>query len=107
MNNTDSTTIMVGWTTVSKKEEAELLVEKLLELKLIACGQICGPIESHYNWDNKIIKDTEWRITLKYAKNKDEEVEQKIQLHHPYKIPQWMRVEACTTDAYGKWVNAN
>ncbi|MEK9772369.1 MAG: divalent-cation tolerance protein CutA [Opitutae bacterium] len=105
MNNMDETKIMVGWTTVRSKEDALELIEKLVQLDLIACGQINGPLESFYKWDGETTKDIEWRITMKYAKRKEANLFEKIKDLHPYDVPQWVSLVANTSEEYGDWVN--
>ena len=105
MKRTNKTMVMVGWTTVSSKENAVKIIEDLVQMNLIACGQVSGPIESHYKWDDRVIKDTEWRVTLKYSQNKGPELIQEIMKIHPYENPQWVSIKAESTEAYLNWVN--
>ena len=107
MQNTNNTNIMIGWTTVSSQEDAEKIVKKLLELNLIACGQINGPISSHYKWDGEMHNEQEWRVTVKYAHKQIDETSRKLLAIHPYDTPQWTTVEATTNRKYGEWVNCS
>ena len=105
MNDNQTDEILIGLTTVSKKDEATSLVEKLLELNLIACGQIEGPILSAYQWNNKTEREKEWRISLKFPVNKKESLTRKIKEIHPYQIPQWIILSGQSTREYCDWVN--
>lgn len=96
---------MIGWTTLPTKEDAQSIIKKLVELDLVACGQVSGPLESYYKWNNKLETDIEWRVTLKYSKEKDFELSQKLDDLHPYDVPQWTRLEAETTEGYKLWIN--
>lgn len=96
---------MMAWTTVSSKEEGVRLIQALLELSLIACGQISGPIISCYKWQGKIKNDQEWRINLKFPRHKAREIKKHLKTNHPYEIPQWVEIECNTTNEYGKWVD--
>jgi periplasmic divalent cation tolerance protein len=105
MKNKEQNKIMIGWTTVSEKSDAEKLVGDLLDMQIIACGQIEGPIDSFYNWDGELRRDQEWRVTIKFSAQKAEEVEKVIAGIHPYETPQWVTVMGGSTREYSGWVN--
>ena len=96
--------IGVGVTTCSNKEVALRIINELLSAKLIACGQIEGPIESIYRWEGKLEKENEWKITLKFDLGKQGEIEENIAKIHPYQIPQWVVWEAGASEEYYNWV---
>ncbi len=96
--------IMIGWTTVSSVEDANKLVRELLSLKIIACGQINGPITSFYIWDANIVEESEWRIMLKFPKDLIEDVYNNIIRLHPYRIPQWVCCEVDAGNEFKEWV---
>ena len=62
--------VMIGWTTLPTKEDAQRIIKRLVEMDLVACGQISDPLESYYKWNGKMEKDVEWRATLKYSEKK-------------------------------------
>ena len=105
MKSKDENIVMTGWTTVSYKQDAVDMIQKLLDKGLIACGQISGPIESHYKWKGKITTDNEWRVVLKYSKKNEKKMLKNIQQLHPYEVPQWASVGIESTAEYAKWVN--
>jgi len=96
--------IGIGVTTCSSKEIASSIVNELLSAKLIACGQIEGPIESIYRWEGKLAKEAEWKITLKFDFVKQEQLEENIGKIHPYETPQWVVWEAGASEEYYNWV---
>ena len=106
MTMKDESRIMIGWTTVSCLEDAKLLLRSLLEHKLIACGQINGPVESHYVWKNNLVNEEEWRVALKFSCQNTLEIERKLAEIHPYEVPQWIYLEANGSEAYKKWINS-
>lgn len=105
MNDHKCNEIMIGLTTVSKRDDAISLIRKLLESKLIACGQIEGPILSVYKWNLKTEQEEEWRISMKFPIEKKENLKEKIKELHPYEIPQWVVLAAQSTKEYHKWVS--
>ena len=97
--------ILIGWTTTQSKEDALLLARGLVENSLAACAQVDGPISSTYRWKGVIETNEEWRIAVKFAGNRSEELEQWLLANHPYDEPQWLAVDAAKAgDAYANWV---
>jgi periplasmic divalent cation tolerance protein len=56
------------------KEEAKKIAKHLLEKKLIGCANIFGPINSIYNWQDKIIYETEFVLIAKTSEVNFEKV---------------------------------
>ncbi|MDR2981800.1 MAG: divalent-cation tolerance protein CutA [Puniceicoccales bacterium] len=97
--------LLIGWTTVSSREDAARLAGGIVEKRLAACAQIDGPITSHYHWDGKLCADTEYRLTIKFPADNLGDVGKWIHDHHPYDTPQWVVVAAeHVSDAYLTWV---
>jgi periplasmic divalent cation tolerance protein len=97
--------LMVGWTTTETRADAESLARGLVEAGLAACAQVSGPISSFYRWEKKIETAQEFRIAVKFAAIRADEVSTWLSAHHPYDTPQWVAVRA--DDAlknYLKWV---
>ena len=85
-------------------EGAESLAKVLLDKKIAACVQIHGPVQSMYNWENKLISDQEWKMSLKTKDNKVEEISKVLHQMHPYKVPQWIEINGTGSLKYEKWV---
>lgn len=96
--------IKIGVTTCGSKKEARELVASLLKKRLIACGQVEGPIISMYTWSGKLRKDQEYRITVKFRKENDSNLRQAIKQIHSYEVPQWVSWDANGSEEYEKWV---
>ena len=96
--------IGIATTTCPDKETASNIVESLLADGLIACGQVEGPIESTYFWNGKLTKELEWRMLLKFAPEKTQQLEGEVMKLHPYENPQWTNWEASAGDDYHEWV---
>jgi len=99
--------IMVGISTFPSREDALTMLERLLNHKLIACGQISRPIESIYLWKNQIKKENEWKMTVKFPTENKSRVTGMLEESHPYENPQWIVSEMVTTDEYYQWVAGN
>ena len=100
--------LMIGWTTLATREEAENLARKLVESRLVACAQIDGPIRSLYPWEGKVEAADEWRLTLKFLATHHRAVEKSVLAAHPYTTPEWIVVRAeNVSEKYLSWVKAN
>lgn len=86
--------MMIGWTTVSNREEAGILARDAVEKKLAACCQVDGPIRSFYEWEGKVQDDEEYRVTFKFLREKTDALEEWLFSAHPYDTPQWLAVPA-------------
>ncbi len=87
-------TLLVGWTTLPSRDDAERLARTLVGEALAACAQVEGPIRSFYNWEGKANEDEEWRLTLKFTSANAVSLETRLHALHPYAVPQWLAVRA-------------
>jgi periplasmic divalent cation tolerance protein len=100
--------ILVGWTTVGSAETAEKLAATLVGTCLAACVIIDGPVTSHYHWDGRQQRSTEWRLWVKFPEDRASEIFAWLRGHHPYEVPQWIVVEAsAVSEPYENWVIAS
>jgi len=92
-------------TTASSKEEAEKIARALLGIRLAACVQVVGPIESHYWWQGKIEHAAEWLCIIKTRRGKFPAVESAIRANHSYEVPE---IVACPieggSEPYLQWL---
>lgn len=96
---------MVGWTTAPSLEEAETLGRGLVDAGLVACAQVDGPIRSMYRWKGAVETASEYRLTLKFARHREDAVHAWLQAHHRYETPEWVCVAAdATSKNYLNWV---
>lgn len=97
-------TLLIGWTTIEMKADAERLARLFIEKKCVACAQIDGPTRSFYHWKGKVEETQEYRLTLKFSSANKEDVHKCLLDNHPYDTPQWLVVEAVYADpAYLDW----
>jgi len=100
--------LMIGWTTVSTKEDAERLAQGLVEQSLAACVQIEGPIRSVYRWEGKVEVSEEFRLLVKFIPARGRALESWLLAHHPYETPEWLVVRAeQVAEKYLSWARAN
>lgn len=100
--------MLIAWTTVETREQAEHLARGLVEARLAACVQIEGPIRSHYRWDGRATDAEEFRLMIKYLPLRQLELETWVRARHPYENPEWVVVRAeHVAEKYLSWAQAN
>jgi periplasmic divalent cation tolerance protein len=100
------TTIAV-LTTTDSRDEARRISEALVELGLAACAQI-SEIESVYEWQGRIQRDTEFRLFVKTTRERYDAVERAIRERHSYDLPAIYAIELDRVYApYADWVASN
>jgi len=70
------------------REEAEKIVQAVVEKRLAGCGQVVGPITSTYWWKDKIEKSEEWLCLIKSRTDLYRELESTIKQGHSYDVPE-------------------
>ena len=74
-------------TTFDNKEEANKIIEILLEKRLVSCCQLSN-ITSSYHWKVKIEHTEELLLQMKSKKELFKEIEKVILDNHSYETPQ-------------------
>jgi len=85
------------------KEEAEKIVNKLLNNKVIACVNYF-PINVAYRWKWEIASDNEIVSLLKTRIENWEKVKDFVNRNHPYEIPCIIKTEVEANEEYVKWI---
>ena len=97
--------VMIGWTTVGSKDDAEALSRGLVDGNLAACVQISGPISSFYSWKGVLENCEEYRLAVKFDSKNYDSLLSYLNSNHPYEVPQWLAIQVDRVDpAYAKWV---
>ncbi|AWI10187.1 divalent-cation tolerance protein CutA [Ereboglobus luteus] len=106
--SSESTTLMIGTTTVASRDEADALARGLVESRLAACAQIDGPVTSVYHWQEKLETTAEYRLTIKFLYANATALETWLRAHHPYETPEWVAVRAeIVAEKYLSWARSN
>lgn len=95
--------IITLYVTHKNQEEADKVVNFLLERKLIACANFF-PIVSRYWWKDKIENQDEIVSLLKTREENFEKVREEILKIHPYETPCILKIGAEANKSYGNWV---
>ena len=104
----DPGSVLIAWTTVARREDAEQLASEVIARNLAACVQIDGPIVSHYRWQGRAERTEEFRLTFKFPPDRLLALEAHVLAHHPYETPEWLVVRAERVgEKYLSWAEAN
>ena len=95
--------ILIIETTTAKKEQAESIVNTLLNKKLIACANI-SEVFSIYNWGNEAQREAEYKISCKTLEEKEEICLKEIKELHPYRVPMILATIKDCNQEYQEWV---
>jgi periplasmic divalent cation tolerance protein len=96
----ETTTLYV---THKNQEEADKVVNALLEKKLIACANF-SQVNSVYRWEGKIEHQPEVVSFIKTRKENFEIVRDEILKIHSYETPCILKLDAEVNDSYGNWI---
>lgn len=100
--------MLLAWTTVTDRADAERLASDAVSTRLAACVQIEGPITSHYLWEGKAEAAPEYRLCFKFLPEQQAALERHVFAAHPYDTPEWIVVRAeSVAEKYLSWARAN
>jgi periplasmic divalent cation tolerance protein len=89
----------------SERAALQAIVEDLLERRLIACGQLIGPIASSFRWQGELQHEEEWLALLKTWQAALPAALQRVRELHSYEVPEILVFEiACGEGSYLRWV---
>lgn len=74
--------------TIDSEAGAARVVRLLLEERLVACGQVDGPVTSVYRWKGAVQTAVEWRVVLKTAGERSAAVVARVHREHAYEVPE-------------------
>lgn len=91
-------------TTFDNKDEANKMIDLLLEQRLVSCCQLSN-ITSSYHWKGKIEKAEEYLLQMKTKKELYKEIEKVILNNHSYETPQLVAYDIVDGyNEYLKWI---
>lgn len=74
--------------TAKDKNEAGLIVEKLVSERLIACANVIDGVSSTYWWKEKIERASEVIMVMKTSREKLDDLFRRIKELHSYEVPE-------------------
>ena len=93
-------------TSTQHKEDAGKIAAELIRMKLAACTQILGPVNSSYWWNGNVETANEWLCIIKSKKSLYSKIEAVIKKMHPYQIPEILALPVVGgSKDYLKWLD--
>lgn len=107
MAQNKSVELLIVVTTFASMKDAKKMAHQLIESRLVACVQIQEGVHSIYRWEGKICEGNEVLLSAKTVADKWVDIDQYIQSHHPYDLPEVIAYAPEKYEAhYGKWVES-
>lgn len=92
--------------TMPNKTKGQRMARELLRLRLAACVNIIGSIESQFIWHGKMDKASEALLIIKTERSRFAELERAIQKMHPYAVPEIIALPVVAGHGpYLKWLH--
>jgi periplasmic divalent cation tolerance protein len=92
-------------TTAPDSAVGEKLIERLLEERLIACGNLVPGVRSLYHWEGSIVRESEVLILMKAEAAAVGRLFRRISDLHPYSVPELIELPVVgVSEAYSRWV---
>jgi len=93
--------------TTATKQEAQKIVNSLLNEHLIACANIIGPVYSEFMWQGKIEKAKEFLVMMKSDEKLFEKLSKTTKKMHSYETPEILALPIVKGwPPYVEWLNA-
>ena len=100
-----TTDYIIVLVTTATKEEAEKIVQHLLNAKLIACGNIVGPVTSFFRWSGKVERAEEYLALMKSRKDLFAKLSEAVKALHSYEVPEILALPVVEgSKAYLDWL---
>ena len=81
------------------------ILQKLLDERLVACGNIIPGLRSLYRWEGQLQDEPEELILMESSDERFRAAMERIAALHPYSVPKIVSLEAdAAHDAYATWV---
>ncbi len=101
------TPFIVTLVMTASKQEAEKIVQSLLEAKLIACGNITSQVTSLFRWKGNIERAEECLVLMKTRRDLFDRVSQTVKALHSYENPEIITFEVANgSKDYLDWLES-
>lgn len=94
-------------TSFGNREQANALARELVYMRLAACAQVTGPLQSTYWWRDRVEHADEWLCTIKTTVEAYPALERAILERHPYDTPEILATPIVAgSRQYLEWLSA-
>jgi periplasmic divalent cation tolerance protein len=100
----DTTHVLV-FTTLPADADAAAFARTLVAERLAACVNLLAPMESIYEWEGAMQRDTERQLIMKTVRARVDALWQRVRELHPYDVPEFVVLPIVDgSDAYLRWL---
>jgi periplasmic divalent cation tolerance protein len=94
--------------TCASRGEAVRIARRLLDMRLVACANILGGIESRYRWKGRLERSSEVLLMLKTSSANFGRIEREVKRLHSYEVPEiaGLPITAGSRE-YLQWIRAS
>ena len=86
-------------------DSAIILVRRVVQERLAACGNVIPGLTSVYRWEGELQEDPEALIVLKSTQDVVERLKRRVEELHPYDVPEFLVLPVSHgNSAYLRWV---
>lgn len=97
--------VRVVLVTLGDRDAGCILARRLVQERLVACGNVIPGLTSVYRWDGEIQEETEAMVMLKTTEDLVEAVRKRVLELHPYEVPEFLSLPVMEGhDPYLRWV---
>lgn len=101
---TDTEYVLV-LTTLPADADAAAFARTLVTERLAACVNLLAPMESVYEWEGEMQRDTERQLIMKTIRVRLDALWQRVRELHPYDVPEFVVLPIVDgSDAYLRWL---
>ncbi len=94
--------------TTADKQEAEKIIQALLDAKLIACANIVNSVSSHFHWSGKVEKAEECLVLMKSRRDLFEKLAETVKALHSYEVPEILAIPIIKgSESYLDWLDSS
>ena len=87
------------------EDEAPGLVRTLVEERLVACGNVFGPVRSIYRWEQRVLDETEAVVLMETWEDRAQTAVRRLGELHSYEVPKILVLDPeSVPSSYAKWV---
>ena len=77
----------------SDRGALDSMITELVEGRLIACGQVMGPISSTFVWEGSVQREDEWLALLKTSDGAVGDLVARLAEVHSYEVPEILIID--------------
>jgi periplasmic divalent cation tolerance protein len=92
-------------TTVDSEDAARHMASDLVEQRLAACVQMLPGVRSLYRWQAKTEQSVETLLQIKTTPARADDVVAWLEKHHPYELPEIVRLDGAASRPYAAWAS--